>query len=108
MGQASHQSRRRARPLFALSMRGGVIVALTITFGCARPRHGEQYEPQFTTGPRVQKSMDADPLSGADQAGALYSNVRLDLVTAQEAAAARRTHAEANASANDADQTVEG
>jgi parvulin-like peptidyl-prolyl isomerase len=106
MGHSSHPRHRRSR--LVLSLQAGVIVTLALTAGCARPRHGEQYEPQFSTGPRTQKTMDADPLSGADQPGALYSNVRLDLVPAKEAAAARRTQAESNANANDAAQPVEG
>ena len=95
MGDSSHKTRRRR--LMLVAVRAGLIVALAVLVSaCARPRRGEQFEPQFTTGPRAQKNMDADPLSGSDQPGALYSNVRLDLVTAKEAAARRRTDAEAN------------
>jgi len=61
------------------------IALLALPVGCARhPRRGTPFEPQFGAGPRTQKLMAADPLSGADQPGALYDNVRLDLVPAND------------------------
>ncbi len=62
----------------------GVLVSLALAVGCARPRRGEQLAPQFTAGPRTAKPMAADPMSGADQPGALYDNARLELVPAKE------------------------
>jgi parvulin-like peptidyl-prolyl isomerase len=61
-----------------------IIMSLAVAAGCARPRRGDNLEPQFSAGPRAQKPMAADPLSGADQPGALYDNVRLDLAPANQ------------------------
>ena len=61
------------------------VISVSLVVGCARARRGEQLEPRFSAGPaRTQKPMASDPLSGADQPGALYDNVRVDLVPAGE------------------------
>src|SRR5688572_328703 len=78
--------RRARRCLFI-----GVVVAMALSAGCTRPRRGEQIGPQFSAGARTQKPMASDPLSGADQPGALYDNVRLDLVPANERRGGPRT-----------------
>ena len=66
-----------------------IVTSLALAVGCARPRRGTNLGgPQFSTGSRTQKPMAADPLSGADQPGALYDNVRLDLIPADQRARA--------------------
>src|SRR5688572_28881245 len=60
-----------------------IVTSLALTVGCARGRRGTNVQPQFGAGTRTQKPMAADPLSGADQPGALYDNVRLDLIPAE-------------------------
>lgn len=77
-------SRRGRRVLFLL-VGGAAALSLSLPVGgCTRPRRGEQVAARVSAGPRTQKPMTADPLSGADQPGALYDNVRVDLVPASE------------------------
>ena len=63
--------------------RVGMTVALAAVsgVGCVRTHRGEALQaPQFGVSPRTQKPMDADPLSAADQPGALYENARNDVL----------------------------
>ena len=83
----------RNRPMIRGTGAGVAIVALLVGLaaGCSqRTNRGDPLAAQVTAGPRTQKPMAADPLSGADQPGALYDNVRVDLVPQRELARAER------------------
>jgi parvulin-like peptidyl-prolyl isomerase len=52
--------------------------AAVCLIGCARDGKPGPLAPQFATVPRTQKEFAADPMSGADQPGALYRTPRGD------------------------------
>jgi parvulin-like peptidyl-prolyl isomerase len=76
----------------SITSRGLLVVATAVfvVVGCAR--HPEPVIPRLTTGGRTQKPMAADPMSGADQPGALYDNVRVELTPAERELRDRAAH----------------
>lgn len=60
-------------------MRRSTILLLALMVGCTRSNgKPTPLAPQFTTVPRTQKDMSAEPLSSSDQPGALYDNRRIE------------------------------
>jgi len=67
---------QRLRPsacLFAV-----IALPLSLLTACSHDGKPGPLAPQFATVPRTQKEFASDPLSGADQPGALYRNPRSD------------------------------
>src|SRR5688572_11695597 len=85
----------------SLLIGGTLLLAQLLTVGCGggggRTQRGQPLDPQLSIGPRAQKPMAADPLSGVDQPGRLYDNAGsgVDLISSGEGAAAPRRGGEA-------------
>jgi parvulin-like peptidyl-prolyl isomerase len=66
------------RPRLSAGLFAVTALLSPLLIGCSHDGKPGPLAPQFATVPRTQKEFASDPLSGADQPGALYRNPRSD------------------------------